>query len=145
MRKIGKRSMGIFAAVVFGMAGLFAHAPGALAQDGGTAQLRGVVFDSTAMGALAGARVAVFGTNVTGQTDADGRFVLRGIPAGSHWVSFYHDRLQELGVSAPSRQVAFGDGERVSLELTVPSPETLLLGWCLASSPTQASPRSLAL
>lgn len=99
------------------------------------ASVRGIVFDSTAMEPLAGARVAVIGTNAIGETDDDGRFLLEGVPAGSHWVSFFHDRLQELGVSPQSRQVTFEEGGSVELALTIPSDETLLLGWCLAEQP----------
>ena len=98
----------------------------------GTARLTGVVFDSTAMNALPGARVAVLGTNVMGDADADGRFNLTGVPEGSHWVSFFHPRLQALGVSPPSRQVTFRDGQAVDVVLAVPSDRTLLMGWCMA-------------
>lgn len=107
-----------------------AAAPAA-AQEG-TARLLGVVFDSTAMSVLSGARVAVLGTSVVGDTDGQGRFALTGIPAGSHWVSFFHPRLQALGVSPPSRQVTFAEGGTVELELAVPSDRTLLMGWCMA-------------
>lgn len=107
----------------------------------GTAALRGVVFDSTRMEALPGARVAVMGTAVTGSTDEDGRFRLEGIPSGSYWISFYHDRMQTLGVSPPSQQVEFSPGETVDIELAVPSEETLLHGWCLAE---QAGPEFAA-
>jgi hypothetical protein len=58
------------------------------------------------------------------------------VPAGSHWVSFFHDRLQSLGVSPPSRQVAFESGKTIDLTLAVPSEETLLAGWCLAEQPS---------
>lgn len=104
-------------------------------QAAGTATLRGEVFDSTSMAALAGARVAVIGTNAVGEADEEGRFELQGIPEGSHWVSFFHDRLQVLGVSPPSRQVTFQAGGAVDVVLSVPSEETLLSGWCLAEQP----------
>ncbi len=106
------------------------------AQGEGTALLRGVVFDSTSMKALSGARVAVIGTNATGLTDLNGSFLLEDVPAGSYWVSFYHVRLQELGVSPPSRQVNLVGGQILEVPLAVPSEETLLLGWCLAEQPT---------
>ena len=122
------------AAVVPIAACLCMPVPGS-AQEPGTAALRGEVFDSTSMAPLAGARVAVIGTNAVGETDETGRFELDGIPAGSHWVSFFHDRLQVLGVSPPSRQVTFGSGEAVDVLLSVPSEETLLAGWCLAEQP----------
>jgi hypothetical protein len=106
------------------------------AQEGpGTAVLRGVVFDSTEMKALAGARVAVLGTTAMSDADANGRFELSGIPPGSHAVSFFHTRLQALGVSAPTRQIAFEAGQTVDVELSVPSERTLLMGWCMAEQP----------
>lgn len=113
------------------------HAAPAASQENGTAALRGVVFDSTRMEALSGARVAVMGTTVTGTTGEDGRFALEGIPAGAHWVTFYHQRLQTLGVSPPSRQIELDAGEAADVDLAVPSEETLLLGWCMAE---QSSP-----
>jgi len=105
--------------------------------DSRPATLRGVVFDSTQMKPLAGARVAVLGTTAMSDADDTGRFQLRGIPAGVHLVSFFHPRLQALGVSAPSKQVSFHPGEDVEVELAVPSNRTLLMGWCMAE---QAGP-----
>lgn len=112
-----------------------AVAAASAAAQQGTARLRGVVYDSTEMKVLAGARVAVLGTSVAGDTDAAGRIDLSGIPAGAHWVSFFHPRLQALGVSPPSRQVTFTEGGTVEVELAVPSDRTLLLGWCMAEQP----------
>ena len=98
----------------------------------GSAMLTGIVFDSTSMQPLPGARVAVLGTNVLGDADGKGHFSLKGIPDGSYWVSFFHPRLQALGVSPPSRQVAFRSGQTADVVLAVPSDRTLLLGWCMA-------------
>lgn len=109
----------------------------AASQENGTAVLRGVVFDSTRMEALPNAQVTVMGTTVTGTTGEDGRFALEGVPAGEHWVTFYHQRLQTLGVSPPSRQVELSADGAADLELAIPSEETLLLGWCMAE---QSSP-----
>lgn len=108
-----------------------------LAGQQGSAVLTGVVFDSTSMRPLPGARVAVLGTNVLGDADGDGHFSLKGIPEGSYWVSFFHPRLQALGVSPPSRQVAFRSGQATDVVLAVPSDRTLLMGWCMAE---QAGP-----
>ncbi|MGD8319113.1 MAG: carboxypeptidase regulatory-like domain-containing protein [Gemmatimonadota bacterium] len=107
---------------------------GAEAQQG-TATLRGVVFDSTEMKALPGARVAVLGTHAMTNADSTGRFELTDIPAGTHLVSFFHPRLQSLGVSAPTHSVTFASGQTVELRLTVPSESTLLMGWCMAEQP----------
>lgn len=106
-------------------------------EEEGSATLQGVVFDSTEMKVLPGARVAVMGTTVTGRTDEGGRFRLEDVPSGSHWISFYHDRLQQLGVSPPSREIDFAPGATVDVQLAVPSEETLLLGWCLAEQPSR--------
>ncbi|MEC7739692.1 MAG: carboxypeptidase regulatory-like domain-containing protein [Gemmatimonadota bacterium] len=103
------------------------------AQD--TAELNGIVYDSTSMGPLAGARVGVIGTSSATVAGPDGRFTLEGIVAGIHWVSFFHPRLQELGVSPPSRQVTFRSGETVTVALAVPSETTLLAGWCVIEQP----------
>lgn len=114
---------------------LLARGVAAQDDDARTAVLRGVVFDSTEMKALGGARVAVLGTTAMTDADADGRFELSGIPAGKHAVSFFHTRLQALGVSAPSRQISFDAGQTVEVELSVPSERTLLMGWCMAEQP----------
>lgn len=98
----------------------------------GGSLLRGTVFDSTTMSPLPGARVVVMGTSAMGTSEADGSFELDDVPAGEHWVSFFHPRLQALGVSAPSRQVSFSDNRTVRVELAVPSERTLLMGWCLS-------------
>jgi hypothetical protein len=129
------RGVGLKVAAILGIAA-FVCTPLSLAgQEPGTAVLEGTVFDSTSMQLLSGARVAVIGTNAVAETDASGSFRLVGIPAGSHWVSFFHDRLQSLGVSPPSRQVTFATGQTVRLALSVPSEQTLLAGWCLAEQP----------
>lgn len=112
---------------------------GVAAQDEATSALAGMVFDSTAMTPLVGARVAVMGTSAIGTTDEGGRFLLRDVPVGEYWVSFFHPRLQELGVSAPPRQVDLTAGITANAILAVPSEETLLMGWCLAEQPTPGS------
>lgn len=101
----------------------------------GTARMVGTVFDSTSMELLEGARVAVIGTNAFGDTDDNGWFELEDVPAGTHWVSFFHPRLQTLGVSPPSRQVTFQKDATAQIDLAVPSQRTLLKGWCRAEQP----------
>ena len=117
------------------LAVILVFVPQSEVQGQGTATVRGVVFDSTSMSTLAGARVAVLGTTALGDTDANGNFIVGDVPVGTHWVSFYHDRLQELGVSPQSRQVTFALGQTVDIAFSIPSDETLLLGWCLAEQP----------
>jgi len=124
----GSRTMAFVVALGLAVAGVASHAQ---AQEG-SATLRGVVFDSTTMSVLSGARVAVMGTAASGLADEDGFFLLENVPAGEYWVSFYHPRLQTLGVGPPTRQVVFTAGETAEVDLSVPSQGTLLLGWCLA-------------
>lgn len=134
-----KRSWSTVAAMVLITAAGFVLAGDVAGQGEGTAVLQGMVFDSTGMTPLAGARVAVMGTNAVGETDESGRFRLTDVPAGTYWVSFFHTRLQELGVNAPPRQVMFSGAQEVNVELSVPSEETLLVGWCLAEQPPAGS------
>lgn len=101
-----------------------------LAQDTGT--VTGTVFDSTAMASLAGARVAVIGTSVLVEADDRGRFTLTGVPVGRHPVTFFHPRLQELGISASSAGVEVTAGGSHTVALAIPSETTLLRAWCAA-------------
>jgi hypothetical protein len=135
MSTLSLERIGLNYAAIVTVAATLCMPSAAAGQAEGTAVLRGAVFDSTSMQVLAGARVAVIGTNAVGETDGSGRFRLEGIPAGSHWISFFHERLQALGVSPPSRQMSFQDGQTVDVTLAVPSEETLLAGWCLAEQP----------
>lgn len=136
MNELMKQKYSVLLVMALAGVAVFASARVALAQGEGTATLEGVIFDSTSMSVLSGARIAVLGTSAAGDADESGRFHLGDVPAGTHWVSFFHPRLQELGVSVPSRQVAFGPGQTVRLALTIPSHGTLLLGSCLAEQPT---------
>lgn len=104
-------------------------APGAgAAQETGI--VSGTVFDSTAMVPLSGARVAVLGTSLMVEADGDGRFVLEGVETGLRPVTFFHPRLQELGISASSIQVDVTPGSRQAVALAIPSEATLLRAWC---------------
>ena len=107
-------------------------APQAVFGQAGSAMLKGLVFDSTSMKPLGGAKVAVIGTRSATTANDEGRFVLRNIPDGKYWVSFFHPRLQELGVSPPSRRLEFTSGKTLEVVLAVPSERTLLVGWCMA-------------
>ena len=99
-----------------------------------TGVVEGVVFDSTAMAVLPGARVAVVGTSAMTEAGEDGRFRLEGIPPGGHPVTFYHPRLQELGISAPGARVEVSAGQVARVDLAVPSNATILRAWCAAET-----------
>ncbi len=111
---------------------LFSVASSAGAQETGIVE--GVVFDSTAMAVLPGARVAVVGTSVMGESDEDGRFRLEDVPVGDHPVTFFHPRLQELGISASGARVDVAPGTVSRVDLSVPSSGTILRAWCAAET-----------
>jgi hypothetical protein len=85
-----------------------------------TAAALGVVFDSTNMAPLAGARVLIEGSAVETRTDLAGRYQLEGIPAGEHDIAVEHPRLQSLGVQLRARRVRFTSGEWVRRDFAVP-------------------------
>ena len=107
---------------------------GAAPAAGQTGTVRGVVFDSTEMKPLPGARVVVLGTTATGWSDDSGAFRLQGVPSGSHAVTFFHQRLQALGLGAPSQKIDVPARGEASVDLTVPSESTLLAAWCAPES-----------
>lgn len=94
------------------------------------ATVTGVVYDSTRARTLAGARVAVIGTAISGVTDSAGAYRLEGIPPGDYSLTFHHSRIQELGVSPGSPMVRLQEGAEVRVDLAIPSRETILKGWC---------------
>ncbi|MGI9629274.1 MAG: carboxypeptidase-like regulatory domain-containing protein [Longimicrobiales bacterium] len=100
--------------------------------DGATGTVVGMVYDSTASAPLAGARVAVMGTQSTGETDERGEFRLDEVPTGSHFVTFFHPRLGELGVGGNQQSIDVRDGRISEVVLTVPSRETIVGAWCSA-------------
>jgi len=132
-------SSGILRSLIFAISVVAFGAGVVAAQTQPTSTVAGLVFDSTAMQPLTGARVAVMGTSSVTTTDEGGRFLLRDVPSGDYWLSFFHPRLQELGVSAPPYQVQLTPGITANALLTVPSEETLLVGWCLAEQPPAGS------
>lgn len=107
---------------------LAALAAPARAQESGT--VSGIVFDSTAMAPLSGARVAVMGTSLMVQADDEGRFLMETVPVGTWPVTFFHPRLQELGISASGARVEITAGGREEVTLAIPSEGTLVRAWC---------------
>jgi len=102
-------------------------------QDPGTATIRGFVYDSTTTMPLGGARVAIMGvedSTLITTSDGTGRFELTGIPPGQHWLSFYHPKLQSLGMSPVAQLLDLSAGDVTQVVLSVPSMETAISGWC---------------
>lgn len=112
--------------------GVHAQDPGCASEkcEEGGGVVEGVVFDSTATRPLVDARVVVVGTALDTRTDEDGHFELAGVPVGAREITFWHPRLQTLGVG-PVPQTAFvTDGRSTEVLLAVPSRSTLNGLWC---------------
>lgn len=75
-----------------------------------TGSLRGTVTDTANGAPVENAHIAVVGTRLGAETAADGRYVLRGVPAGAHTIS-----LTRLGYAPRSRTVTVTvNGEAVA-------------------------------
>ena len=101
-----RRSRSGFAAAVSGLA-FFLLALGAspaLAQ--GTGQVAGQVTNSNTGEPMDGAQVTVRGTQIGGLTDADGRFSLRGVPAGEQTI-----RVRLIGFGTRTRTITVQSGQ----------------------------------
>jgi hypothetical protein len=92
-----------------------------LAQDPPPANAVGIVFDSIRGRPLAGARVRIDTTALFATTDADGRFVIQGIPAGPHELRVEHPVLDTLGIDLRSQLLMFAAGSTSAHELGTPS------------------------
>jgi hypothetical protein len=85
-------------------------------------RVAGSVHDSLfAKAPLAGARVILQGVTQDAISDRRGRFELRGVPAGTHTVTFFHPSLDSLGLSAPTYTVIVPEGGSADVRLAVPS------------------------
>lgn len=92
--------------------------------------LTGLVWDSTRYGPLAGANVFLSGTSYAAVTDAEGRFLMQGVPEGVFTAAFTHPRLDTLGVLATGVNVEIKPGEASEVLLAVPSSGSILVEAC---------------
>lgn len=90
----------------------------------------GLVWDSTRYGPMEGARVYLSGTSYAGTTDAQGRFLIEGIPEGVFTAVFTHPRLDTLGVLAQGVDVEITPGEISDILLGVPSTGSIMVDAC---------------
>lgn len=100
-------------------------------------RMRGMIYDSTVMRPLAGATVqAALRSDMTREpyastSDSAGRFDLRAVVAGEYVVTFFHPRLDLLGLSAPMRAVRVDAGAAgAPVYLAIPATPRLLAGVC---------------
>ncbi len=102
--------------------GLLLSAPAIAAQEG-TGRVRGTITEAQGATSLPSATVTITGTNLRTATDADGRFTISGVPAGSHRV-----RVTRLGFLPAEGTVTVQAGEDAVIDLamrgTVVSLET---------------------
>ena len=97
--------------------------------------VRGLVFDSVSRMPLGGAVVQIalvareqqgtFDESAprifTGTADADGRYRIRGLPAGRFAIGFQHEALNALGLETPLRAFELGeDSSSVTVDLAIP-------------------------
>ena len=114
--------------------GLLALAAPALGQSeaSSTGTVVGLVYDSTASAPLAGATVALMGTDQVGESGEDGQFRLDSVPAGEYDVAFFHPRLGVFGVNGSPQRVIVSAGRTSDAYLAIPSRETIMDVWCSA-------------
>ena len=87
--------------------------------------VEGVVRDAAGGAAVAGANVSVVGTAIGASTDAEGRFLLAGVDAGSAEI-----RVTRVGYAAHVERVALRDGEvaRLDVRLVAAGAEVVVAG-----------------
>ena len=77
-----------------------------------TGSIAGTVKDGDTGGPITAATVTVVGTRFSAQTDAEGRFTIGGVPAGS-----YRLRARMLGYTAADTSAAVEDGQQSVMDL----------------------------
>ena len=112
-------------------------APRARAQ--GAAPVNGTVYDSVALAPLRGADVRLVSAErpaevpASATTDSLGRFAIGALPAGRYVATFWHPRLDSLGLRAGSYLVTIRDTTAVRLTLATPAAARLRADYCGAA------------
>lgn len=98
-------------------------------------RISGLVFDSTAVSPLVGARVYVSGTSYAAVTDNTGGFEMIGLRAGEYRLAVAHPRLDSLGITVSPRRVVVGPGTASRVQLIIPTVKSALAeGLCPPSA-----------
>jgi hypothetical protein len=85
-----------------------------------SAQITGLVFDSTMTSPLSGAEVFLIGTDYSAVTNSDGRFLIPNIQPGGYAISFRHERMEALGYLPEARAVRVAAGATLDVTLGIP-------------------------
>jgi hypothetical protein len=96
----------------------------------GSVVVEGTAYDSIHGVPLARALVFVMGTDHQAETDAGGRFVLRGLPAGALELSWQHPSFDALTLTPDPVRLSAAEHETVRVSLATPSPSTLFGSRC---------------
>lgn len=102
-------------------------------------QVSGLVWDSTRSAPLEGARVFLSGTSNSGTSDAEGRFLIDGVPEGVFTAAFTHPRLDTMGVVAGGVDVEVVPGEISEVHLGVPSIGSIIAEACIGETRRERS------
>ena len=84
---------------------------------------------------MEGAVVRIIGTEVRAMTGPDGKYELRGVPAGLQFVVADHDTLSEMGVRIGQTQVLLDEGVSREVSFTGPTPNEVTVALCNEPSP----------
>ncbi|HYD54313.1 MAG TPA: carboxypeptidase-like regulatory domain-containing protein, partial [Gemmatimonadaceae bacterium] len=106
-------------AFLLGVAALLGAVGTAQAQSVGS--IRGTVTDSTTSQPIPGVSVVVVGTTRGALTDASGRYVIRGVPAGTASV-----RAQRIGFAPLTRSTAVAADQEATLDFTMRAQAAVL-------------------
>ncbi|MFP4624281.1 MAG: carboxypeptidase-like regulatory domain-containing protein, partial [Gemmatimonadota bacterium] len=82
--------------------------------------------DATTLAPVPGATVEIVGTNLGTLTNDDGRYLLRGVPIGSHTV-----RVGSIGYAAQEQAVEVTAGQTVTVDLAL-TTQAIELGGIVA-------------
>ncbi|MGI8619301.1 MAG: carboxypeptidase regulatory-like domain-containing protein [Gemmatimonadaceae bacterium] len=92
--------------------------------------IQGIAYDSTRSRALAGAEITLLGTAYAAATREDGTFEIAGIPEGDYTLTFFHPRLDTLGLILPGTDVTVHHGGISRAVAAIPSARNLVSVLC---------------
>ena len=129
------RSLGALS-VASAFAGTAAHAQTPAAAPSGGGVIVGYIFDSTVTRPLADATVQVVskadlthGKSFSVMSDSSGFFRVTDVPDGDYLLTFFHSRLEELGLSGPMKPLTVR-GPRTAVELGLPGTRRVIAMHC---------------